>query len=355
MAPRHIYCALLLTASCASPVEQNLEHTRGAPLTESAPRAAQDPTRPILVPLTDHHKHLPSPAAARLMVERARKELERLGVKHKGSGTEGTQPITAEQLVAELDAAGTRQAVVLSSAFLFGDPDLGPFENEYEMVRAENDRTVQQTRRFPDRLVPFCSFNPRKTYALAELDRCAASLQVRGLKLHFYSSALDLLASDHVEKVRQIFRAANERQLGIVVHVQGSLNTYGREHAEAFLDSILRVANNIPVQIAHLWGGGAFSDSALAVYAAAVSRGDPRTKNLYFDVADIARWLARFGQQRTVAERIRQIGLKRILWGSDMSPPNPPARESWAIFQRTVPLTIEELRTIATNTAPYLR
>jgi predicted TIM-barrel fold metal-dependent hydrolase len=335
MALRHTFCALLLTASCASPVDQNLEGARGTPLAEPAFRAAQDANRGSLAPMVDHHKHMPSPAAARLV--------------------RGTQPITADQLIAELDGAGIRQAVVLSLAYWFGMTSLDPLENEYGMVRAENDWTVQQTRRFPDRLVPFCSFNPLKTYALAELDRCAASLRVRGLKLHFNSSAVDLLASEHVEKVRQIFRAANERQLPIVVHVRGSLTTYGREHAETFLNAILPAANSIPVQIVHLWGGEGFSDSALAVYAAAVSRGDPRTKNLYFDVADIARWVPRFGQQRTVAERIRQIGLKRILWGSDMAPPNPPARESWAVFQRTVPLTIEELRTIGTNVAPYLR
>jgi predicted TIM-barrel fold metal-dependent hydrolase len=335
MTLRHTYCALLLTASCASPVDQKLDGARGAPLVEPPVRAAQDTNRPSLVPLSDHHKHLPSPAAAPL--------------------NRGTQPLTADQLIAGLDVAGIRHGVVLSVAYWFGNPSLDSVENEYKMVRAENDWTVQQTRRFSDRLVPFCSFNPLKAYAFAELERCAADLQVRGLKLHFNSSAVDLLTSEHVEKVRQIFRAANERQLAIVVHVRGSLETYGREHAETFLNTILPAANNIPVQITHLWGGEGFSDSALAAYAAAVSRGDPHTKNLYFDVADIARWVPRSGQQRTAAERIRQIGLKRILWGSDMAPPNPPARESWAVFQTTVPLTIEEHRTIATNTAPYLR
>jgi predicted TIM-barrel fold metal-dependent hydrolase len=335
MALRHTCCALLLTASCASPVDRNLEGARGAPVVEPAFRAAQDANRPSLIPLSDHHKHMPSPAAAPL--------------------NRGTQAITADQLIAELDAAGIRHGVVLSVAYWFGNPSLEPLEDEYGMVRAENDWTVQQTRRFSDRLVPFCSFNPLKPYALAELERCAADLQVRGLKLHFNSSAVDLLSAKHVEKVRQIFRAANERQLAIVVHVRGSLKTYGREHAEAFLNTILPAANNSPVQITHLWGGEGFSESALAVYAAAVSRNDPRTKNLYFDVADIARWLPRSGQQRTAAERMRQIGLKRILWGSDMAPPNPPARESWAVFQTTVPLTIEELRIIATNRAPYLR
>jgi uncharacterized protein len=72
------------------------------------------------------------------------------------------QPITAERLVAELDAAGTRVGVVLSVAYWFGNPRLAPVDNEYAKVRAENDWTTQQARRFPDRLVPFSGVNPSK-------------------------------------------------------------------------------------------------------------------------------------------------------------------------------------------------
>jgi predicted TIM-barrel fold metal-dependent hydrolase len=53
------------------------------------------------------------------------------------------------------------------------------------------------------------------------------------------------------------------------------------------------------------------------------------------------------------AERIRQVGLQRVLYGTDMAPPT--ARQSWATFRTTVPLTEDEIRTIAGNVAPYLR
>jgi hypothetical protein len=51
------------------------------------------------------------------------------------------------------------------------------------------------------------------------------------------------------------------------------------------------------------------------------------------------------------------VGLRRILFGSDLSLPNgnPPAREAWANFRAAVPLTDAEFRTIARNVAPYLR
>jgi predicted TIM-barrel fold metal-dependent hydrolase len=124
-------------------------------------------------------------------------------------------------------------------------------------------------------------------------------------------------------------------------------------HAEIFLHQILPAAPNIPVQIAHFAGGGpGYTDEALAVYADAITAGDPRTKNLYFDIATVADEQKPDALQ-TFAQRIRQVGLQRVLYGTDMGPPQP--RESWATFRTTVPLTEEELRTIAANVAPYLR
>ena len=51
------------------------------------------------------------------------------------------------------------------------------------------------------------------------------------------------------------------------------------------------------------------------------------------------------------AERIRQVGVKRVLFGSDLGPPY--ARQEWLTFRTTVPLTDDEMRTIAGNVAPY--
>jgi predicted TIM-barrel fold metal-dependent hydrolase len=81
--------------------------------------------------------------------------------------------------------------------------------------------------------------------------------------------------------------------------------------------------------------------------------GDPRTKNFYFDVATVA--TVADGQPedelKRFAARIRQVGLKRVLYGSDLGPPY--ARQEWLTFRTTVPLTDDEMRTIAANVAPY--
>ena len=261
---------------------------------------------------------------------------------------------TAEQLIAQLDEAGIQRAAVLSAAYWFGSPLMSDAEgDEYANVRAENDWTIREVARFPTRLVAFCSFNPLKDYALEELDRCAKIPHVKGLKLHFGNSAVDVRDPQHVETVRRVFAAANERRLAIVAHLWVLEETYGRRHAEIFLSQILPAAPDIPVQIAHFAGGGpGYTDEALEVYAEALAAGDPRTKNLYFDIATVAD-----GQSEEVlqkfAERMRQVGLTRVLYGTDAGP--PPARQSWKTIRTTVPLTEEELRTIAGNVAPYFR
>ena len=264
--------------------------------------------------------------------------------------------ISAEQLVAHLDAAGIGRAVVLSDAYWLDSKDEAA-SGAYDKVRAENDWTAQEVARFPDRLVAFCSLNPLRDYALAELDRCASDDRFKGLKLHFGASGVDLKNPEHVGKVQKVFQAANRHRLPIIVHVRADLRVYGREHAEILLNQLVATAPDVPVQIAHLWGGEGFSDEALGVYAEAVAAGHPAARNLYFDLADAA--LVAGGSEetlRTIAARIRQIGPGRILYGSDAAMlGHPTPGEAWAAFRAEVPLTDEEFAIIAGNVAPYLR
>jgi predicted TIM-barrel fold metal-dependent hydrolase len=262
------------------------------------------------------------------------------------------KPTTAEQLVASLDEAGIQRGVVLSVAYWFGNPTRKVEGDEYAAVRAENDWTAQEAARFPDRLIAFCSFNPLRDYALQELNRCAKHPHLKGLKLHLGNSRVDVKNPKHVEQLRRVFAAANERRLPIAAHLWTDPN-YGRAEAEVFLNQILPAAPDIPVQIAHFAGGGpGYTDEALEVFADAISAKDPRTKNLYFDIATVADSQSKEVLQKFAA-RIRQVGLHRILFGTDMGP--PPARLSWLTFRTTLPLTDEEFKAIAGNLAPYLR
>jgi len=298
-----------------------------------------------LVPIADHHQHLFSPAIA-----------ERL------STAERTLPgLTAQDLVAHLDAAGIRRATVLSVAYMWGRPSW-TVENEYEKVRAENDWTAAQVARYPERLRAFCGVNPLKSYALDEIARCAKDPHLRyGLKLHFGNSDVQLEKPEHAAQLRRVFEAANEHGMAIVVHMRASVSLerpYGADQARVFLEQLLSAAPRVPVQVAHMAGTGpGFDDppaqAAMSSLADAVARGDRRTRNLWFDVASSAGGDNPPAVATLLVQLIRRVGVKRILFGSDAAvAPNVPPKEAWAVFRR-LPLTEKEFTAIARNVAPY--
>lgn len=258
------------------------------------------------------------------------------------------KPVTADQLVKLLDQVGIRRAVVVSDAYYFGAGEKQPVPNEQELARAENDWTAEQVAQFPNRLVGFCSVNPLRDYALAELERCAGSKKFTGLKIHLNAAQLNFEHAAEVAKVRRVMESANKFRLPMIIHVRSS-NDYGREHAEIFLRQLVAAAPDVPIQIAHLWGGESFSGSALEVYANAVAMNDPATRNLYFDISGAWAY-GKPHEMPAIVAGIRKIGLKRILYASDAPPP-----EAWKAFREKVPLTEAEFRQIAANVAPYLR
>ena len=295
------------------------------------------------VPQIDYHQHLFNPEITKL--------------------AKGVDPVEAGDLIALMDKAGIRRALVLSIAYQYSNPNKAPFEDEYERVRAENDWTSRQVAMFPERLRGFCSVNPLKDYAMAEIERCAKDPQLHfGLKLHFGNSDVDLDNPQHVEKVREVFRAATGHGMAIVVHMRSSVTKkrpYGAKEARVFLNEILPEAKGIAVQIAHLSGAGGYDDAsvdeALMVFVAAIAQHDPRLTKVYFDVSGVAGYGEWEKKTEAIAVRIRQLGVERVLFGSDgFGGGNLAPQDAWAAFRR-LPLSEEEFRTIATNVTPYMR
>ena len=92
------------------------------------------------------------------------------------------------------------------------------------------------------------------------------------------------------------------------------------------------------------------------VFAKAIERGDPRTRNLYFDQTTVATPETTPGDGAAIARIIRRVGANCVFYGSDMPVSgNPPPAEGWAIFKAKVPLTEAEMRTIALNEPPYAK
>jgi predicted TIM-barrel fold metal-dependent hydrolase len=303
----------------------------------------QTPAAPA--PIVDYHQHLFSPAAGALV-----------------TGNKDSAGISARDVVALLDAAGIERALVLSMAYTWGKASREPVDNEYEQVKAENDWTARQVAPYPGRLRAFCSVNPLKPYALEELARCSKDPYLRfGLKLHFGNSDVDLDNPENVAQVKKVFTASNGYRMAMVVHLHASIDnkrTYGADEARVFLNELLPAAPDVPVQIAHLAGAGGYNaatDSALGVFADAMVKRDARVKNLWFDAAVVVRPAMTADDLERIAARIRQIGVERVLYGSDAaaSPATYP-QAGWEAFRR-LPLSGAELRVIANNIAPYMR
>lgn len=266
--------------------------------------------------------------------------------------------VTADDLIYDLDAVGIRKAVVLSVAYWFGDPDSDQ-PDEYGSVRAENDWTAAEAARYPDRLVAFCGISPLRDYAETEIRRCAGELGVPGIKMHFQNDMVNLHDPTHVARVRRVFELANELGLAIVVHsrTSGDFGADDRAEAEIILHEILPAAPDVTVQIAHMWGGNQVSEGALAVFADAVSANDPRARNLYFDLTHVETAANTPEKLELIARYARQIGMDRLLYGSDMAvmDDEPPSTLGWNNIVNEIPLTRAEFADIADNVAPYLR
>ncbi len=273
----------------------------------------------------------------------------------------GQKPIDARAMVQMLDEAGIRRAVLLSNAFRFGNPSEPPLPDEYARVMAENDWTASEAAKYPGRLAALCSFNPLKDYAPRELNRCARDKRfARGIKLQLGFSDVDLDDQVDVTLLRRVFRVANANQMAIVVHMRPRrARNYGRSQALTFIDQLLAAAPDVPVQIAHFCGGGSVddpaSDEALAVFTTAITRQDPRVKHLFFDLALVVPADLSTERAQFVAQRIREIGVQRILYGSDGGDPtDPPPKAAFQAF-RKLPLSEAEFRAIEGNVAPYLK
>lgn len=297
-------------------------------------------------PKADHHQHVGSPEM----------------VVFQGWAGQGVTSVTAQDVIKRLDAAGIQRGVLLSTAYAYGRPGREPHD-EYTRVKAENDWAGAQAALYPKRLVAFCGFNPLKDYALDEIARCAKDPRLnRGIKLHFGNSDVQLENPQHLEKLKAVFRAANANRMAIVVHARASISLdrpYGAEQARIFLEQLMPLARNITVQIAHLAGSGPGyndpkADAALEFYIAAIAKHDPLTRNLWFDLTTSAYPANSPERSALLAKRIRAIGVKRVLYGSDLTiGTNLSPRDSWSEVCR-LDLSDKEIKTIAQNKAPYL-
>jgi predicted TIM-barrel fold metal-dependent hydrolase len=296
---------------------------------------AATPPRPI-APRLDYHQHLVSPAFAPIVEQPAR---------------------NGAALLRELDAAGIERAVVLSVGYSFADERKG-LANPDSLTRAENDWTSSEVAKSGGRLIGFCSANPMRDAALQELERCLELPGMVGIKQHMGNAGVTLRDSSHLRRMQQVFALAQRRRAPVLVHMRarGGAN-YGGEDARLLLSRVVPAAPDVEIVVAHLgYSGPGYpdADSVMAAFGEAGERNDPHMRNVYFDVATNVTAETSPANAALVARRIRQVGARRVLYGSDLSPPGGSIRSGWEIFRAKVPLTAEELRTIALNVPSFV-
>ena len=299
---------------------------------------ATAPVAPRTAPLVDYHQHLVDPGFAPIV-----KMPERDGAK----------------LVAELDAAGIERALVLSVGYSFAD-ERKALTDPDKLTREQNDWTSAEVVKNAPRLIGFCSANPLRPVALEELERCLGLPGMTGIKVHLGNAGITLRDATHLARMQQLFALAQRRRAPVLIHMRARGGTnYGAEDAQLFLDKIVANAPDIEIVVAHLGASGpgysSQHDEVMAVFGAAAERKDPRMNNVFFDVSSNVTDDITPADAALVVQRIRQVGPKRILYGSDLSAPGGSITRGWEIFRTKLSLTPEELQQIINNRTRFAR
>ncbi|MFT4254572.1 MAG: amidohydrolase family protein [Caulobacter sp.] len=266
-------------------------------------------------PPVDHHMHVHSPAILGILPAYCASPL-RAGP----CDPKFTAPLTADDALKAMDAAGIGQGWLMSTAYLAESPLAEPVPDAPRVVRQANDFTVGLARTRPDRFAAFVSVNPTAPDALAEIARWKGDRAVTGLKLHLTNSDVDLRNPDHVAKLAAVFRAARGNGWTIMIHMRTRAADYGACDVRVFLDQVLPAAGDTPVVIAHAagWGGiDAVTLDALGAFADAFERNPAAVRNVRFDLAQVFKDRATPDQRAKMAALIRRIGPDRFVAGSD--------------------------------------
>jgi uncharacterized protein len=143
---------------------------------------------------------------------------------HLGQTWNTTEPLTAEELLRWMDAHRIAQAIVL--------PLMSPESSSYIIT---TDYVLEQTRPFRDRLIPFCSIDPRTSYSgglkgLVTMLKKYVDSGAKGFGEHKPGVAFD------DKRSMVIYAACAELKLPLLFHIDNERNLDkpglpGLEHA----------------------------------------------------------------------------------------------------------------------------
>ena len=313
-----------------------------------APTAAAVALPAVVV---DHHVHVHSPAILDFLPAYC-DAVSRFG----RCDPAFTTRLTTSDLIADMDAARVRRSLLLSTGYLAESSMVTPRPaNATALLRAANDWTVSQARRRPDRFRACIAVDPRAASALPEIARWRGRAGVIGVKIHLTSSGLDLRRNADASTLADVFRAAGDAGMAIVIHLRTQVMDYGAHDMRRFLDRVLPAAGRAPVQIAHAGGWGEVDEatlSALEVFATTAAERPELCRNVRFDLAGVWKKTTPDALKVRLVDLMRRVGLPRFLPGSDWPFVRDLAEEYSRVYP-TLPLTEAEWRAVRRNVAPH--
>lgn len=322
------------------------QSARAAPEATAGPLAASPPK-----PLADYHLHIQGPEISAALKTLLARDPSVLGL----TSADIVNPRTGADALRLLDAAGVRQGVLLSEAYMFGSPLFAPDKPDVAaLTRAENAYNVAEAGKSGGRLTAFVGIDPISPTALPEIEHWSGR-GASGVKLHLANSFFDFGAPAQMDQLRAVFASANAHRLPMIIHLRNRLQ-WGAAQANAFIDQILPAAEGLPVTIAHGAGWGSLdapTTEALDAFAAAIAAKKPGTGKLGFDLAVLTVPWTKPGDPAQFVEAARRVGVDRLQFGSDWPAKYTPG-EHLAFLARTLPFTAAEWRRIAAHRAPYL-
>jgi len=231
-------------------------------------------------------------------------------------------PTDGAALIRRMDADGSRRAFVLSTAYQMAADAYGTRTSEsmeYARIRLENDFTESECARHPDRLVPFLSVNPKRGYAVEEIDRCVEK-KMRGLKLHLWNSLVDTRQATDLAALKRVVERAAHHRLAVVAHIfVGAVPNYGPDDTERFVREIIMPFDTLQISLAHLAGAGGFAAREQACFERLIAVCGPDTpyaSRVWVDMSSVL-FAGAANQARRIGEVLPRWGLHRVLWGSD--------------------------------------
>ncbi|NNF01011.1 MAG: amidohydrolase family protein [Pyrinomonadaceae bacterium] len=253
---------------------------------------------------------------------------------------------------------GTSRVNLVSMAYLFGHPEFGKVENEYDAVRAENDYVLKAKEKFPGKIKAYCGVNPLKSYALDEVKRCHRILKADGLKIHSNANQLYLTEPAHLSKIKPIYEYAAENDLPILLHFDNSHQKFGEPDIKLLFDEVLADIKPLRIQIAHFGTSGGFNPKTKRVIDAFITQFETNPKikkhRILFDISAVALDKDSEGVSKLsdaefaeLAVYARKLGMDKIVFGTDY--PLYSASEYLEILKMRVKFTDAEINTLLNN------